>query len=121
MDDSNRRARGPLRNADDPVVPALGTRPEFTPVKDHYKVFLNTEPTVIDIATWSLPITGLLDNPLLPTLDDIQSNYQSQDQYVTLSCISGRIGMDLISTTWWTGVSLKKYWPMFNCVRMPAT
>ena len=108
MDDSNMRARGPFPNADDPVVPALGTRPEFTPVKDHYKVFLNTEPTVIDIATWSLPITGLVDNPLLLTLDDIQSNYQSQDQYVTLSCISGRIGTDLISTTWWTGVSLKK-------------
>ena len=108
MDDSNMRARGPLPNADDPVVPALGTRPEFTPVKDHYKVFLNTEPTVIDIATWSLPITGLVDNPLLLTLDDIQSNYQSQDQYVTLSCISGRIGTDLISTTWWTGVSLQK-------------
>ncbi|MEC9280867.1 MAG: molybdopterin-dependent oxidoreductase [Chloroflexota bacterium] len=108
MDDSNMRARGPFPNADDPVVPALGTRPEFTPVKDHYKVFLNTEPTVIDIATWSLPIMGLVDNPLLLTLDDIQSNYQSQDQYVTLSCISGRIGTDLISTTWWTGVSLQK-------------
>ena len=101
-------ARGPFPNADDPVTPALGTRPEFTAVKDHYKVFLNASPTVIDIATWSLPITGLVDNPLLLTLDDIQNNYQSQDQYVTLSCISGRVGTDLISTTWWTGVSLQK-------------
>jgi hypothetical protein len=33
-------------NSNDPVVPAPGTRPEYTPVKDHYKVFLRTEPTV---------------------------------------------------------------------------
>ncbi|MBT98763.1 MAG: hypothetical protein CL902_09045 [Dehalococcoidia bacterium] len=41
--------RGPLPNADDPLVPAFGTRPEYTPIEDHYKVFLRTEPTVINI------------------------------------------------------------------------
>lgn len=94
-------------NANDPVVPAPGTRPEYTPVKDHYKVFLRLEPTVIDGATWVLPITGLVDNPLMLTLDDLRNNYESRDQYVTLSCVSGRIGTDLISTTYWTGVSLQ--------------
>ena len=108
MDKSKMRARGPFPNADDPVAPAPGTRPEFTAVEDHYQVFLRTEPTFIDINTWSLPITGLVDNPLVLTLDDIQNNYESRDQYVTLSCISGRIGTDLISTTWWTGVSVQK-------------
>ena len=29
-------------------MPVPGTRPEYTPVKDHYKVFLQTEPTIID-------------------------------------------------------------------------
>jgi DMSO/TMAO reductase YedYZ molybdopterin-dependent catalytic subunit len=100
--------RPPFPNLDDPVVPAPGTRPEYTPVKDHYKVFLRTEPTVIDGASWVLPITGLVDNPLMLTLDDIRRNYESQDQFVTLSCISGRIGTSLISTTFWTGVSLQK-------------
>jgi DMSO/TMAO reductase YedYZ molybdopterin-dependent catalytic subunit len=41
------------------------------------------------------------------TLDDIRNNYQTHEQYVTLSCISGRIGTDLISTTQWTGASLQ--------------
>ena len=108
MDESKMSARRPFPNADDPVAPAPGTRPEYTSVKDHYKVFINTKPTVIDIDTWSLPITGLVDNPLVLTLDEIQSNYESRDQYITLSCISGRIPSTLISTTWWTGVSLQK-------------
>ncbi len=89
-------------------MPAPGTRSEYTEVEDHYQVYLRTEPTFIDIATWSLPIIGLVDNPLVLTLDDIMHNYESRDQYVTLSCISGRIGTTLISTTWWTGVSLQK-------------
>jgi DMSO/TMAO reductase YedYZ molybdopterin-dependent catalytic subunit len=87
--------------------PAPGTRPEYTPIKDHYKVFIRTEPTVIDGSTWVLPITGLVDNPLMLTLDDLKNNCQPRDQYVTLSCISGRIGTSLISTTQWTRVSVQ--------------
>lgn len=90
-------------NEDDPVSPVPGTRPEYTPVKDHYQVFLELEPTEIDGSTWHLPITGLVDKPLMLTLDDIRNNYEPVSQYVTLSCISGRIGTSLISTTYWTG------------------
>jgi hypothetical protein len=49
----------------------------------------------------------MVDNPLMLTLDDIKNNYQPRDQYITLSCISGRIGTSLISTTLWTGVSVQ--------------
>jgi hypothetical protein len=49
----------------------------------------------------------MVDNPLALTLDQIRNNYESRDQFVTLSCISGRIATTLISTTWWTGVSLQ--------------
>ncbi len=99
--------RSPFPNSDDPVVPAPGTRPEYTPLKDHYKVFLKTEPTIIQEEDWILPITGMVNNTLMLTLDDFKNNYESFDQYVTLSCISGRIGTSLISTTQWTGVSVQ--------------
>lgn len=104
----NETGNSSFPNANDPVVPVPGTRPEYTPVKDHYKVFIQTEPTVIDGSTWVLPITGLVDNPLMLTLDDLRHNYQARDQYVTLRCISGRIGTGLIGTTLWTGVSLQE-------------
>ncbi len=97
----------PFPNANDPVVSAPGTRPEYTPLKDHYKVFIELEPTEIEGASWHLPITGLVDNPLMLTLDDLRNNYEPRTQYVTLSCISGRIATTLIGTTHWTGVSLQ--------------
>ena len=99
--------RAPFPNANDPLLPAPGTRPEYTPLKDHYQVFIRVEPTTIDGATWSLPIIGAVGNPMTLTIDDIRNNYESRDQYVTLSCISGRIGTTLISTTQWTGVSVQ--------------
>ncbi len=105
---TNGDGRSPFPNANDPVVPVPGTRPEYTPIKDHYKVFLQTEPTIIDGATWVLPIIGMVDNPLMLTLDDFQNNYEPRDQYVTLTCISGRVGTGLISTTQWTGASAQE-------------
>ncbi len=87
------------------IVP--GTRPEITPIADHYKVFLQTNPTFIDGESWILPITGLVDNPLELTLEDFVSRWEPREQYVTISCISGRIGTDLISTQRWTGVSVQ--------------
>ena len=100
--------RRPLPNDGDPVTPAPGTRPEYTPVEDHYQVFLRTEPTFIDISNWVLPIHGLVANPRELTIEQIRNDYTSRDQYVTLSCISGRIGTSLISTTWWTGAVLQE-------------
>jgi DMSO/TMAO reductase YedYZ molybdopterin-dependent catalytic subunit len=99
---------GSFPNANDPVTPVPGTRPEYTPLKDHYKVFLELEPTEIDGETWQLPITGLVGRSLMLNLDDLRNNYTPRDQYVTLSCISGRIGTSLISTTLWTGASLQE-------------
>ena len=96
-----------LPNEGDPVKPALGTRPEYTAVRDHYKIFIRSEPSVIDGDTYTLPITGMVDNPMSLTLEDIRNRYEARNEFVTLSCISNRIGGDLISTTYWTGASLQ--------------
>ena len=40
--------------------------------------------------------------------DDLRKKYPARDQYVTISCISGNVGTNLIGTTQWTGVSLQK-------------
>ena len=100
-------AKAVFPNANDPVMSAPGTRPEYTPIKDHYKVFLQTEPTFIEAERYTLPITGLVDNPVMLTLDQITNDFETFDQYITLSCISGRVGTTLISTTQWTGPSMQ--------------
>ena len=96
-----------LPNAGDPVGPVPGTRKEYTPISDHYMVFIQTEPSVVDGETWNLPITGLVDNPHNLSMEDLRGRYEAMDQFVTLSCISGRVGTSLIGTTLWTGVSLQ--------------
>ncbi len=96
-----------LPNQDDPVIPAPGTRPEYTPLEDHYRIDINVRPVEVNGETWRLNITGLVDHPLTLSLDDLQKNYDALDQYVTLACISNSIGGDLTSTTRWTGASLQ--------------
>ena len=90
-----------------PVLPTPGTRAEYTAVEDHYRIFIRTTPTVIDGASWTLPITGLVANPLDLSIEDIRDNYEPRSQFITLSCISNRVGGPLISTTQWTGASFK--------------
>ena len=98
---------GSLPNADAAVQPVPGTRPELTPVADHYRIDISSRPPVLEEETWTLPVTGLVDNPLNLTLADLRSDFRPLDQYLTLSCISNRIGGDLIGTQKWTGLRLQ--------------
>jgi len=97
----------PFPNADDPVMPAPGTRPEYTPLKDHYSVFIKTEPEVVDGESWRLDVTGLVERPLHLSLEELRTRYGVHDRYVTISCISGRVGTGLIGTTLWSGALLR--------------
>lgn len=99
--------RPDLPNANAAVQPVPGTRPELTAVEDHYRIDISSRPPVIDGTTYTLPITGLVNNPLNLSLEQIRQ-YESMDQYVTLACISNPIAGSLISTQKWTGVSFQK-------------
>ncbi|MEJ2051965.1 MAG: molybdopterin-binding oxidoreductase, partial [Calditrichota bacterium] len=52
-----------LPNADAKVQPAPGTRSEFTPVKDHYRIDINTTPPQIDGNGWRLKFSGRMEMP----------------------------------------------------------
>lgn len=96
-----------LPNTAATLQPAAGTRPEFTPLDNHYRIDINTLPPVVSEADWTLEITGLVDNPVKLTLAEIRQNYNPLNQFVTLACISNRIAGDLIGTQYWTGASLR--------------
>ncbi len=103
-------ATHPLPNAAAYVRPAPGTRPEFTPLERHYRIDINSVPPRVNDGTWSLKVTGLVENPQSLSLDALR-RYEPTHQFVTLSCISNPVGGDLIGTTRWTGVSLKRLLP----------
>ncbi len=103
-----------LPNANDPVVPAPGTRPELTPLEDHYRIDINTLPPSVAAETYTLPFTTIIGSDTAAkstlkayTLDEIVGNFDAIDAYITMSCISNRIGGELIGTTQWTGVPMQ--------------
>lgn len=90
------------------LEPAYGTRAEYTPLANHYRIDINVgDPPDVDVATYRLKIRGLVEQPLDLALDNIMA-YPPVNQFVTLSCISNRVGGRLISTTQWTGVPMKQ-------------
>jgi DMSO/TMAO reductase YedYZ molybdopterin-dependent catalytic subunit len=103
-------ASHPLPNAGAAVQPAPGTRPELTPVSQHYRIDINTSPPSIAEAAWRLKINGLVAKPIEWTLADLRSR-PAMHQFITLSCISNTVGGDLIGTTRWSGVSLQQLLP----------
>ena len=105
-----------LPNADAAIKPVPGTRPEYTPLERHYRIDINTTPPKIDGTMWRLKIGGIVEKPLSFTLDDLQ-RYAPMHQFVTVSCISNPVDGDLISTTRWTGVSLKSLLPNLGLKR----
>ena len=109
-------ATHPLPNADTAVKPAPGTRPEFTPLQDHYRIDINTVPPHVNAQHWRLKISGLVARPVTMTLDQLRS-YEPMHQFITLSCISNPVGGDLIGTTRWTGVSLQRLLPELGLKR----
>jgi DMSO/TMAO reductase YedYZ molybdopterin-dependent catalytic subunit len=100
-------ADGALPNANAVVQPAPGMRPEYTPVAEHYRIDIATRPIEIDLATWTLPFSGLIAEPREFTMDELRDNFEPVSQFVTMQCISNRLGGNLISTTKWTGVPVR--------------
>jgi DMSO/TMAO reductase YedYZ molybdopterin-dependent catalytic subunit len=103
-------ATHPLPNSAADVKPAPGTRPEFTSLENHYRIDINAIPPKVDEQRWRLKITGLVEQPLSLTLEQVRG-YEPTHQFVTLSCISNPVGGDLIGTTRWSGVSLQRLLP----------
>ncbi len=101
------RAPIPFPNADSPVKPVPGTRPEYTPIAQHYRVDIDLTPPSIDVSSWALSISGLVARPVKLTIDQLRNGYAKRDQFITLECISNPVGGPLIGTTLWSGPSLR--------------
>ena len=100
---------GELPNINDDLTPAPGTRPEYTPLDEHYRIDISARPPVLDSNEWRLEVSGLVDNPVSLSLQELVDKFDRVDRFITLSCISNRIGGSLISTTKWSGFSVQDF------------
>lgn len=97
-----------LASRTDIMEAAPGTRPEYTPLDDHYRIDISSRPPIIDAATWTLAVSGLVNAPQNYTLNQLVNDYEPVERFVTMSCISNRIAGSLISTTKWTGIQMNR-------------
>ncbi|MDZ7799587.1 MAG: molybdopterin-dependent oxidoreductase [Trueperaceae bacterium] len=102
--------QNPLPNEGAEVAPAPGTRREFTPLAEHYRIDINMTPPRVDGNEWRLRVDGLVEEARTFGLEDLRA-YPPMHQFVTLACISNRLGGDLIGTQRWTGVSMQRLLP----------
>lgn len=79
---------------------------EETPTYLFYRIDKNAIVPVVDAAGWNLNIKGLVNNPLTLNYEEIKA-MNHVEEYATLSCVSNKIGGDLISTALWKGVRLR--------------
>ncbi len=61
---------------------------------------------VVDSASWSLRIHGLVDRETTLTWDEL-IGLPMFEQYVTIACVSNEVGGDLVGNAKWTGVRLR--------------
>jgi DMSO/TMAO reductase YedYZ molybdopterin-dependent catalytic subunit len=101
----SQQSRARPQGFEDPrLTPLLDS--EVTPTYLFYRIDINPIVPVVDSASWTLTVKGLVNNPLTITYEEIKA-MPSIEEYATLQCVSNKIGGDLISTALWKGVRLK--------------
>ncbi len=86
--------------------PVDGLSPYLVPNQDFYRIDTALVVPQVDVATWKLSITGMVDHPFTVSFDDLQHLAQVEEA-VTLSCVSNDVGGDLVGNALWQGVPLR--------------
>ncbi|NNU27337.1 molybdopterin-dependent oxidoreductase [Isoptericola sediminis] len=96
-----------------PAVPAgadlgvPGTEPYVTPNADFYRIDTALRVPKVDPATWSLRVTGLVEEPFEITWDELLE-LPMTEHHVTLCCVSNEVGGDLVDNALWLGHPIRE-------------
>ena len=89
-----------------PSFPVDGLSPYIVPGGDFYRIDTALNVPHIDVTSWKLEVTGMVDHPYELSFDDVLAMPQVQEA-VTLSCVSNEVGGDLVGNALWQGVPLR--------------
>ncbi len=88
------------------TIAATGLSPYLTPNEIFYRIDTALSVPMIDPATWSLSIEGLVAEPYRLGFDDLLT-MDLVEHTITLCCVSNEVGGSLVGNATWTGVPLK--------------
>ena len=95
------RSFTPLPNGLEAQVPGLS--PFVTPASTFYRIDTALIPPTVDVSSWHLSISGMVDHPFSISWDELLA-MDAIEQPVTLECVSNEVGRDLIGSAQWLGV-----------------
>jgi DMSO/TMAO reductase YedYZ molybdopterin-dependent catalytic subunit len=99
----------PAKPATLPTGADLGI-PGITPIvvsnDDFYRIDTALIPPNVNVDTWHLTVTGLVDHEVDLTYAQL-IQLPIIEQYVTIACVSNYVGGDLVGNTAWRGVPLR--------------
>jgi DMSO/TMAO reductase YedYZ molybdopterin-dependent catalytic subunit len=91
----------------DQSLPIDGLTPIVVPNRDFYRIDTALLVPRVDPATWSLSVEGMVERPLSFDYGQLLE-LPLFEQYVTIACVSNRVGGNLVGNALWTGVRLKE-------------
>jgi DMSO/TMAO reductase YedYZ molybdopterin-dependent catalytic subunit len=77
-----------------------------TPNRTFYRIDTALLVPRLDASTWSLAITGMVNNPYTLTYEELLA-MPLVEQYVTIACVSNEVGGDLVGNALWRGARLR--------------
>ncbi|MCY4113232.1 MAG: molybdopterin-dependent oxidoreductase [Chloroflexi bacterium] len=87
------------------MLDVRGISPLVTPNRDFYRIDTAFSIPRVDVEDWELKITGLVDSPYSLTYRELLDLATDED-YVTLCCVSNEVGGRLIGNAKWQGIPL---------------
>jgi DMSO/TMAO reductase YedYZ molybdopterin-dependent catalytic subunit len=82
-----------------------GISPQYVPNPDFYRIDTSLSSPKVNVDTWKLSITGMVDHPLEFTFGELLA-MPMVERDVTLSCVSNEVGGGLVGNARWQGVVL---------------
>jgi DMSO/TMAO reductase YedYZ molybdopterin-dependent catalytic subunit len=87
------------------LIDVAGVSPYVTPIADFYRIDTALVLPQVDVDSWRLRISGLVDEPRDLTFADLLG-MDLVEQPVTIACVSNEVGGDLVGNAVWLGVPL---------------
>ncbi len=100
-----------LAGVSEPQVPASarigvpGVSPWKTSTGDFYLIHTAIAIPAIAPRDWQLRIHGMVDRELVLTYEELIARERTES-WITLNCVSNRVGGSLVGNAWWSGVRL---------------
>jgi DMSO/TMAO reductase YedYZ molybdopterin-dependent catalytic subunit len=97
----------PAPLAPDTSLAVPGITPIVVPNDDFYRIDTALVVPRVDVATWTVKVTGMVDHEISLTFEQL-SALPIFEQYVTIACVSNEVGGDLVGNALWRGVHLRE-------------